>query len=257
MMKLHFKILVLIMLNCVAEITFGKCSNEYLVFYPQSKTIKQNSFIVIEGYAWSQNIIDSLNCTFPIYLQSGKDIVNLRVHKKIVGMFSVTQAILIPERALLPGQKYFIKINNLQDQTLIQEWDDKLNEMTDVYWNVEKGFDNDIPNVKRGPYFIENSSQYYGCGPEYFSHFGINYSDVSELLIYTELRDVKSNYYFRYYLPMLEAQKIMIGHGMCGGAFRFEDNMQYEARFKIYDFCGNTTDVFSEWIPLGNPMVHK
>ena len=41
------------------------------------------------------------------------------------------------------------------------------------------------------------------------------------------------------------------------GAFKFEDNIQYEARFKIYDFCGNTTDIFSEWIQLGNPMIDK
>lgn len=100
-------------------------------------------------------------------------------------------------------------------------------------------------------------AQSFGCGPEYFSHFGISCSDASDLLIYTELRDVKTKFYFRYYLPMLEAQKIMIGHGMCGGAFRFEDNIQYEARFKIYDFCGNTTDEFSKWIPLGNPMIKK
>jgi len=256
-MKLHSKILVLILLNCIAEILFGECSNEHLSFYHQSKTIKQNSFIVIEGYAWSQNIIDSLNCTFPIYLQSATEIVNLKVDKKIVGMFDVTQAILIPERALTPGQKYFIKINNLHDQTLIQEWDDKLKDLVDVYWNVEKGFDYDIPNVKRRPYFINNSSAYYGCGPEYFSHFGINYSDVSDVLIYTELRDVKTKFYFRYFLPMLESKKIMIGHGMCGGAFRFEKNIQYEARFKIYDFCGNTTDKFTEWIHLGNPMIKK
>jgi hypothetical protein len=256
-MKLQFKILAFILLNCIAEISNGECSNEYLAFYPQSKTVKQNSFIVIEGYAWSQKIIDSLNCTLPIYLQSDKEIVNLRVDKKLVGMFEVTQAILIPERALTPGQKYFIKINNLHDQTLIQKWDDKLKDMANVHWKVEEGFDNINPNVKEVPYFIKNSMKYYGCGPEYFSHFGISYSDVSDLLIYTELRDVNSKYYFRYYLPMLEAQKIMIGHGMCGGAFRFEEHATYEARFKIYDFCGNTTDAFSEWIPLGNPMKGK
>ena len=74
-------------------IVFSKCSNIGISVFPNKTEINKNSIFLIEGFASSQKIINSLNKEYRIYLQNGNQKITLNIVKTNVGDFQLTQAI--------------------------------------------------------------------------------------------------------------------------------------------------------------------
>ncbi|NLE05785.1 MAG: hypothetical protein GX638_13435 [Crenarchaeota archaeon] len=237
-MKQKTLILIFTLLTVKA---FADCIVTGIYFWPSGETIKQNSIIVIEGYAESQNIIFDLNKKYPIYLQSGGKKVNLTIKEILLGEYDLTQAILTVDEKLEVGKIYEIFIDSLPDyESSLRKWNTKTKKYETAKWTVIKGIDTIGPTWKKKPVETKKTLAYYGCGPATFVHFNFKIDDKSEFLIKTTVTSLKTKKKSTYYLEP-EDSTIQIGHGMCSGAFLFKDGDEYEVSFDIMDASGNLT----------------
>lgn len=164
--------------NLIAECSFGG-----LKIFPATKEIKQNSWIIIEGYASSQKIIDLLNQDYAVYLESGGHKIKLEVMSTYKGMYSLTQAILEPQKKLRPGKTYTLKIGNLDDwqQGFLRKWDSEKKSYGAVSWIVGDKVDDSVPKILKVPRLVNKSTDHYGCGPAIFADFRLKAEDNSEI----------------------------------------------------------------------------
>jgi len=238
-MKNYFGILffLLIAINANAD-----CASSGIYFWPETKTIKQNSMIIITGYAYSQKIITKLDKRYPIYLKSGDKKIKLNVKEIAEGQFSLTQAILVPEKKLEAGLEYTLYVDNLTETgEKIRKWNSETKEFETVKWKVDEGIDTEIPKWVSTP--IETSKSYvpFGCGPAIHVNFSFKVSDTTEnLLVKTTVTDLKTKKSCSYYLQTENNSSLKIGYGMCSGEFNFSEGENYEVSFDLVDASGNT-----------------
>lgn len=225
---------------------FADCMSSGIWAFPKSETISQNSIIMLEGYAMSQDIIIGLNKDYPIFLQSGSHQVKLSVKENCEGGYGLTQAILNIDDELIVGKKYKIQIDNLPKE------ERRMHHLSKTSWTVKKDVDKTIPVWNKKPEHGENIFMMYGCGPEVYASFEIEIADNSETLVKTELMDMKTNTKQIYYLEHSDG-KLDIGHGMCAGAFNFEHERDYKVRFDLVDASGNTLNEWTDWVQFKSP----
>jgi len=220
---------------------FADCDGVGIYFWPSGQTIKQNSIIVIDGYAESQNVIIGLNKKYPIYLKTGDKKVKLTVKEILVGEFYLTQAVLTVDETLEVGKNYEIFIDSLPEyERPLQKWNNKTRKYEHAIWTVIEGIDTIQPiwNVK--PVETEKTLIHYGCGPEKYVHFKFKIDDESEFLIKATVTNRTTKKITSYYLET-DGSSLLIGHGMCSGAFLFEEGNEYDILFNIMDASGNLT----------------
>lgn len=234
-------ILIVISLLLVTINSFADCAGSGIYFWPQTPTIKQNSIIVIEGYAGSQNIILKLNSDYPIYLKSGESKIKLNVKETCVGQFLLTQAILVPEEKLQAGLEYQLMIDNLDGNEPLTQWNITTNKHEPIKWKVEEGTDTEKPTWTKKPDEQKKSYTPFGCGPAVNVHFNFAVYDESPVLLRTTVTNVKTGTKTTYYLDVSNGTEVLIGHDMCSGPFKFDEGKQYEISFDIVDYSGNTT----------------
>ncbi len=216
--------------------------------FPKSNEISQNSILMVEGYAWSQKIIVELNKKYPIFLQSDNHKVKLTVKETCEGQFSLTQAILIIEDELIVGKKYVLQVENLTKE------EREMHDFSAISWTVKNSVDTALPVWNKQPRHTENTFVMYGCGPDVYASFELEVADDSEVLVKTEVLDLKTNEKRIYYLQHYGGQ-LNIGHGMCAGAFNFGSDRNYKVRFDLVDASGNTLNKWTDWVQFESPFL--
>ena len=83
-------------------------------------------------------------------------------------------------------------------------------------------------------------------------NFDFPIKDSSEVIIKTTVKNIKSGIKTTYYIAPQNNQ-IGVGHGMCSGAFTYDDNPDYEVEFTFMDASGNTTTWTGERIQFTKP----
>lgn len=102
---------------------------------------------------------------------------------------------------------------------------------------------------------INKSLVYYGCGPSIHVVFSNPAKDNSDIIVQTTVKDLKTKQETTYYIQPV-GDKIKVGHGMCSGAFDFEDGSQnFEVAFAFIDASGNLTPWTGEPIKFTKPKV--
>ena len=236
----HLTLIVTFLLCTINAL--ADCAGSGMYFWPIGRTIKQNSLIVLEGYAESQQIVNGLNGKFPVYLKSGDHKVKLKIKEIAVGEFDLTQAILVPEEKLVAGQDYRLFIDNLpESEEPLQKWNYETKEYEPVEWKVESGTDTEKPKWVSKPVEKEKILIYYGCGPETYVKFKYKVEDASEFLIKTYVTNTRTKKTTTYYLTP-DKNMFSVGHGMCAGAFRFRGGEVFEVSFDLVDASGNITN---------------
>jgi len=245
-------ILSTILILFLTAYVYADCEGNGLSVFPAGKTLRQNSIIVLEGYGDSQAIISDLNKKYPVYLKSGEKKVNLKVIETCVGQYHLTQAILTPDTKLEAGLEYTIHIDNLPEFESLNRLNDETKKWEEIKYRVIYGEDTEKPFVQSTPKVIGKKLYYYGCGPSTHVEFNYNVKDDSEILIKTTVTNIKSGKECIYYIQPTK-NKIEVGHGMCGGAFDFDKNLNYEVSFSFMDASGNTTYWQGEKIKFTKP----
>ena len=230
---------IIIGLFCTVS-AYADCEGSGLSVFPSGQTIKQNSIFVLDGYAESQNIILALNKKFNIYLKSGDKKVRLLVTETHVGEFLLTQAVLKPETKLEVGLEYTMYIDSLPEYEFLNRYNKKTEQNELVTYIVLADNDTEKPLVNNRPKEIKKTLEYYGCGPSIHVIFDFSAKDNSEIIIRTTVKNQKTGFETIYYILPTD-NKIKVGHGMCAGAFQFDESNNYEIEFSFMDASGNLT----------------
>ena len=216
----------------------AKCSYNGLTVFPTGKTLRQNSIIVIDGYLGSYAVIIGLNKKHPVFLVNEKQKVKLNVKEILNGEFGLTQAVLIPDTILTVGLDYTLVIDSLPSYEKLYRWNSNFSRREPIVYKVVDGLDTTKPVFKKIPQEIKKSIIELGCGPEIFVVFECNVIDSSECLIKATVKSKKTGKETSYYVEP-ENGILNIGHGMCSGAFVFDEGDKYEIEFSIMDSSGN------------------
>jgi hypothetical protein len=251
---MRYLLFIIFSLSISSEV-LADCSSSGIWAYPSTNELNQNSIIVVEGYAISQRVIDSLNVGYHIYLESGKQKIELEVIETCKGMFSVTQALLRPKSVPTKGNTYNLKISNLDDweERSLTKWNSEKKEYEPIAWKVSSKVDNENPKWITEPKLVDKTTIWYGCGPAVYAVFDLKISDSSHSLIKTELYNINTKESNTYYLTLNDDGKLNVGHGMCSGAFDFQERQQYKIRFSLTDVSGNSNNKLTDWINFDSP----
>jgi len=233
------------------------CASRGVWALPAFGKIAPEGLIVLETYARSQRIIDSINSSYMVYLELNDTLVELEVLEICHGMFEVSQAILRPKTKLKPGEEYLLQIRHRQTSRDLNP--ERYNQKTENYerikWVVDESVSSTSSSWAKGPTVQDYSLFWFGCGPACHVNFEyqIDIPDSSFLLMRVELMEVGSEITWQYHLPIANNGEFSIGHGMCSGPFYFQTKAKYLVRFALLDPNGDLRDSYTEWIPFDSP----
>lgn len=230
----------------------AECAGTGLYAFPEGGAIKKTSLFILDGYAESQHVIDGLNNKYPIYLKSGNERILLKVVETHVGQFLLTQAILKPEKALVPGKNYQLIIENLPDYERLGAYNSKTHAYDPLTYSVTDESDTEAPKWIKNPKEKDKSLVHFGCGPSVHVNFEMSLKETGDYVVKTTVKSKESGKETTYYIGSSE-NHLSIGHGMCSGAFTFHEGDQYEVKFRIMDASGNLSEE-TEWIAFTKPV---
>jgi hypothetical protein len=142
---------------------------------------------------------------------------------------------------LEPGKEYELVIDSLPAyESPMTRWDPITKTYQPIKWTVAQEADFISPNWNTRPIETKKSLVYYGCGPATFVHFSCKVQDQSPILVKTSVTNITTKKVTSYYLIPNDTT-VWIGHGMCSGAFEFNQGDTYEISFDLMDACGNFT----------------
>lgn len=247
---------LLMTLIFTSNFAFADCASSGIYVFPTENEIHENSMFTLEGYYFSQEVIRDLDSNYTAYLVSKNDKIPLKILDRYVGMMDLYKVRLKPAEYLEMNTEYSLKIydddNKLVD-VLTNRYNPKTKKNEDIKWTVTKKADKKVPVWGPSIKHKENSMTFFGCGPANYSIFEAEIIDASDVLVYTEIRNTKTEEINSYLIPFEEGGFISMGHGMCAGAFKFKSGVKYEARFKPVDACGNF-GAGTLWYSFDNPV---
>lgn len=246
-------ILLLLILGTAGP-TLARCGSTGFSALPSTEIIKQNSLILLTGYASSQEVVSALNKQYPVYLAAEGHQVKLSVVRIEKGAFSMTEAVLKPDKLLQPGVSYQLKIDGLtanQAARLVRY--NAQGEKEPLSWQVEAGLDTEVPVLLKQPTLVASWYVPFGCGPSVGVAFTMETKDRSQVLVETEVLDLSTGTSTVALLGIGNQQRVRVGHGMCFGAFVFLENRKYKVRFRLMDVCGNKSKQWTDWSKFDSP----
>jgi len=248
------KQLLIIIIGLFSTATvYADCAGTGLWVFPSGPTVKQNSIFVLDGYAESQNVILGLNKKHNIYLKSGNKKIKLLVTEICVGQFYLTQAVLKPETELEAGLEYTMYIDSLPEYESFNKYNNTTHKYEPVSYKVVSEKDNEKPQLTTRPKELKMTLVHYGCGPSIHVVFSNPAKDNSAIIVKTTVKNINTGKETTYYIQP-DGDKIKIGHGMCSGAFDFEDDSNnYDVEFSFMDASGNLTAWTGERIRFSKP----
>ena len=224
---------------CISAMSFADCAGSGFFFWPEQVDVSKNPLFLITGYAMSQDVIHELTVSKKVYLVSPKDKVELKLLQLEEGGYYLTQIGVYPERNLIPGETYHLKIDKMEGNSLTR-YNEKKREYETVSWTVTDKKDTIAPVWVQRPLFDTTSTTYFGCGPARYAFFTAQVKDESPCLIRATLKDLGKKSQTTFSFSMREG-KIVVGHGMCSGEFSFGDSQFFEVSFDLIDASGNMT----------------
>ena len=251
-------LLVILLMAFVAQFARADCASTGIYVFPESKEIHINSIFTIEGYALDQVYIQELEEKYTAFLLSESEKIELRLIEQFDGMFSMSKAILKPSSPLKMGSTYTLEIYDNQNHEIaafMKRYNSDIDEFEKISWTVTKEEDRKVPVWTKMPTHDKNLYTAFGCGPAIYSIFSTQVTDLSAVLVWTDLKDITTGEIYSYYIPVQQDSIIQIGHGMCSGQFSFVSKHEYEVRFKLMDECGNY-GTGTLWYKFDNPVDH-
>ncbi len=240
---------------CTSTGVMAKCAGSGIYVLSDAKTLNKNGLIILEFYANSQQYVKGIGTTFPAVLISGKEKVVLNVIEVLQGEMMVTQVVLKPATELIAGNEYTLALQHLPNKdpgparysSLTNKWEA-------LRFTVNTTLDNDIPVISTVPTLKKKTYAVYGCGPAKWVYFNLTGIDQSELFVRTTVKNKATGKSTTYILKLKEGQ-VQVGHGMCSGAFNFDNGNEFEITFQLFDQSGNKGSV-SNAISFEKPTVY-
>lgn len=217
------------------RVSTAKCMYRRMQAFPRAGVhLPLNGRIVVEGYGADEDLVKDIAVHHP-ELWSAGDRVPLRVATMNVGGLSITQAVLVPERPLLPTTKYTLRIY-APERPASDESEEKLRDT--FAWTTGAGADRAAPRWQAPPKVADRVYRELGCGPESYVNVQVSVADAQPVQVLAEVRPAGGGPSARYFLQPQEGA-IQIGHDMCSGAFQLADKGRYDVTLTAFDAAGN------------------
>lgn len=250
------KIIFFLFLAFGIQSAFAECSFRGMNFFPSTKEISLNSVFIIEGYADSQKTINSF-IGRSVYLESESgELIELNLQEILTGKMYLTQAIFCPAQELKPNTTYFLKY---ADQTEnegreMMKYDRDKKEREKVYWKTSDEKTATPLNANMSVEFETTEVESYGCGPSANAIFNVKNKSESEIWYKTEVVELETNNKTTYYIKERNG-KLNVGHGMCAGAFTYNNKGKYKVRFTPMNTDGKALKT-TEWKTFESPFMN-
>jgi len=211
------KISLILLFILSTRLILAECAYYFQVF-PQKKEISPNSWFMIECNFDLQNIIDSLNIKYTVYLrdENTKQEIELVIQEKLKGQDEISQVILKPAETLKLNHIYSIHIDSLdtkQYEKVVYK-NSKTGLREHKFWTVVKTEDMTKPKFIKEPLLIAKETYSFGNGNSEYAIFDFETEDDNEVLIKTELVNMDSNQLFIFYLYVGKEDKLLVGKNM-------------------------------------------
>jgi len=236
---------------------FFMCSNSGMDFFPSTKEISLNSMFIIQGYATSQETINSFKNRI-IYLESKNgEIIELHLQEILKGQMKLTQAIFRPVSELKPNTTYFLKYSKQtkNEEREMMQYNREKKKREKIYWKTTDKKSMSPLNPNLNIEFNNTKVNIYGCGPSANTIFNVNNKSEVEIWYKTEVINLKANTKNTFYVKEWKG-KLNIGHGMCSGAFTFNRKGNYKVRFSPMNTDGKSLKT-TEWKTFESPFLNN
>ncbi len=229
------------------------CPQGNVSYWPKSAQISRTPLIVITAYLEGKYVVERLTHDFPVYLVSGRSKIKLLLKENCEGENRLFQTVLVPEKLLRAGRAYHLQVENLRKDSpsyryFFTEEDGK----PLIKWKVAKAVDTIAPRWQTFPSALPHVHLKAGCGRVEQVAFKGEIADESPVLVRATVTDTIRNYSLSYYLTP-EHARILVGSGMCAGAFRLQEKRQYQVVFDLVDASGNIQPWSGDPIPFSLP----
>ena len=250
------KIIFLLLLSCGIKTALADCSSNGMYFFPETKEISLNSMFIIEGYAFSQKTINSFK-ERTIYLESENgELIELNLQEILKGQMELTQAIFCPVSELKPNTTYFLKYSDQteNEEREMMQYNREKKEREKVYWKTTDKKAIETLNSNLNIEFENTEVVHYGCGPSANAIFNVKNKSESEIWYKTEVVDLGTNDKKIYYIKEWNG-KLNVGHGMCSGAFIYNNKGKYKVRFTPMNTDGKSLKT-TDWKTFESPFMN-
>ncbi|WP_053991602.1 hypothetical protein [Mangrovimonas sp. TPBH4] len=246
------KHLIILLSLLMAQTAFAKCKGGGFQFFPSQKEISMSSMFIIEGYAKSQKQILEFKEQKVFLLSENGDLVELKLQKILEGQKDLTQALFIPEKQLSPNTIYYLKKpNNTGEDEFFTQWYPDTERTEKVHWITSEIKANAPLDINLNIAFENTEVKQLGCGPSVYAIFSLQLNSSSEIWFKTEVVNLTTHRTNTYYITNRN-NKLLVGHGMCGGAFEFDRFSKYKVRFTPMNTDGTSIPP-TDWFEFGNP----
>ncbi|MBN9299892.1 MAG: hypothetical protein J0I41_23020 [Filimonas sp.] len=219
--------------------SYAKCASSGIWCLSKSNTLNKNGIIILDFYCFSQDIVSKLNSKYPIYLKSSKEKIPLKVIDTLKGEMQLTQVILKATSILKTNEIYTLQIDNTDGSVpLLNRYNDSTKQWETITFRVSNIIDKNAPILAYPSVEQKKTLHAYGCGPAKWVYFSITAQDQSEVFVKATVKN-KTTLKTTSYILNIENGMVKIGHGMCSGAFHFDNGDNFEITFQLIDQSGN------------------
>lgn len=220
-------------------IVSAKCGSSGIWIVGESKTLYKNSILVLEFYAMSEDIVPGIGNKYLVWLKSKNAKVIMQPIEILKGEMSVTQIIFRPTCDLIEGDVYELVIDGIKDWHGPRHYNSATNKSEPYSFTIIKNTSLLIPLLfTTAPLETKKEMEMYGCGPARYVHFSI-VADPSLKYVRANVKNKQTGKTTSYILT-IEKGEAIIGHGMCSGAFLFDEGEKFSVSFALVDNAGNT-----------------
>ena len=237
---------------------FSMCMPMYFSAWPQKDTIVRNPLIILSFYERThfkrhKNTFSSSSVAKGIkfFLKAGNEEIQLRLIQQNSGQSNEKQLVFKPFKLLKPNTEYKLSFS-CKDSLLREEFLEDI-EYESRTWITNEMVDKQVPVWQSKPQFLYKNYVRYGCGPESYWRFCMNFKDESEIHVQTIVRHLESGKISEFYLYP-DSNSLFVGYGMCGGEFDMIPGERYSVSFNLVDASGNSENQFSDPIFVQAPL---
>lgn len=207
-------------------------------FWPYDSRLPANGILIGQAdgalRAWMSGIAER-----GPYLLTEGDEVPLEVVQAVTYGHSDVQVVLRPARLLKVGRRYALRLRSPLGDELersLKAWDPRTKKIVTRAWVASPPVE-ETSRWSEPPTAIGVEAKRYGCGSAVHHRFSAQTSAGSGWLL-VEAEGEKFPRYRTRALVLLEGDAVRVGHGMCGGPFRFEKGVRYRLKFSALNAKG-------------------
>jgi hypothetical protein len=215
---------------------FADCASSGIHYWPAKDTVSGTGFFILEGYYFSQDLIEGFKGKYTLYLVSDRHKVKMNLQELNKGQFHLTQAIFKPSEPLQAGKRYSYELTGLEKEHFYG-WPG----YGPKTYYISPVKDEQAPLWNSGAEYQTSSVQHFGCGPAVYSVFTVSITEKNESLVKVTAKNTEGEDECTYWIPVMGG-KLQIGHGMCSGEFNLQPGKKYELVIHhAVDQAGNTS----------------